>query len=112
MSAQFSHVFMLVSDLDAQRRLFTDVIGLQLLVDEGEYLAIGGDEGFRVGMEQGAARGCEGTEINIRVDDLDSAYARLLESGVTVEGPPEDQEWGARHVWFRDVDGRRMSIFS
>jgi catechol 2,3-dioxygenase-like lactoylglutathione lyase family enzyme len=36
-SAQFSHVFMLVSDLDAQRRLFTDVIGLQLLVDEGEY---------------------------------------------------------------------------
>ncbi len=112
MSAEFSHVFMVVSDLDAQRRLFIDAIGLQLLVDEGKYLAIGGDEGFRVGLEQGVARGCEGTEINIRVDDLDSAYTRLLEGGVTVEGPPEEQEWGVRHVWFRDVDGRRMSVFS
>jgi catechol 2,3-dioxygenase-like lactoylglutathione lyase family enzyme len=111
-SAEFSHVFRVVSDLDAQRRLFIDVIGLQLLVDEGKYLAIGGDEGFRVGLEQGVARGCEGTEINIRVDDLDSAYTRLLEGGVTVEGPPEEQEWGVRHVWFRDVDGRRMSVFS
>jgi catechol 2,3-dioxygenase-like lactoylglutathione lyase family enzyme len=111
-SAQFSHVFMVVSDLDAQRCLFIDVIGLQLLVDEGEYLAIGGDDGFRVGMEQGAAGGCEGIEINIQVDDLDSAFTRLLEAGVTVEGPPEEQEWGARHVWFRDIDGRRMSIFS
>jgi hypothetical protein len=41
-SAQFSHVFMVASDADAQRHLFIDVIRLQLLVDEREYLAIGG----------------------------------------------------------------------
>jgi uncharacterized glyoxalase superfamily protein PhnB len=39
------------------------------------------------------------------------AQRRLLEAGILVEGPPEEQEWGGRHVWFRDVDGRRMSVF-
>jgi catechol 2,3-dioxygenase-like lactoylglutathione lyase family enzyme len=112
MSAHFSHIFMLVSDLTAARRLFVDVIGLRVLADEGEYLAIGGDEGFRVGMEQGSADSCEGTEINILVDDLDSAHTRLVQAGVTVEGPPQEQPWGRRHVWFHDIDGRRMSVFS
>jgi predicted enzyme related to lactoylglutathione lyase len=51
-------------------------------------------------------------EINIEVDDVDAAYGRLIEAGAEVEGPPEQQEWGARHLWFRDVDGRRMSLFT
>jgi uncharacterized glyoxalase superfamily protein PhnB len=35
----------------------------------------------------------------------------LMEAGVEVEAPPQDQDWGARHAWFRDGDGRRMSIY-
>jgi uncharacterized glyoxalase superfamily protein PhnB len=38
-------------------------------------------------------------------------HRRLVEAGVSVEGPPDEQEWGGRHVWFRDVDGCRMSVF-
>ncbi|MGH8935854.1 MAG: VOC family protein [Acidimicrobiia bacterium] len=51
-------------------------------------------------------------EITIWVDDVDAMYERLVEAGVGVEGPPQVQEWGARHAWFRDGDGRRMSIYS
>jgi catechol 2,3-dioxygenase-like lactoylglutathione lyase family enzyme len=103
---------MVVSDLEAQRRLLVDVVGLRVLLDEGEYVRIGGDGGFHLGLEEGTRRSsCDGLEINIQVDDVDGAHRRLVEAGILVEGPPEEQEWGARHVWFRDVDGRRMSVF-
>jgi catechol 2,3-dioxygenase-like lactoylglutathione lyase family enzyme len=103
---------MVVSDLEAQRRLLVDVVGLRVLLDEGDYVRIGGDVGFHLGLEEGIRRSsCDGLEINIQVDDVDGTHRRLLEAGVLVEGPPEEQEWGGRHVWFRDVDGRRMSVF-
>jgi len=112
MSARLSHVFMLVSNLAAERHLLVDVIGLEVLVDEDGYLRVGGNGGFHLGLEQGDPGVAGDAETNIKVDDVDAAYARLVEAEVPVEGPPEDQEWGARHVWLRDVDGRRMSVFS
>ena len=112
MGARLSHVFMVVSDLEAQRRLLVDVVGLHVLLDEGEYVRIGGDGGFNLGLEEGVrGSSCDGLELNIQVDDLDEVHRHLVDAGVLVEGPPEEQEWGHRHVWFRDVDGRRMSVF-
>ena len=113
MGARLSHVFMVVSDLEAQRRLLVDIVGLQVLLDEGTYVRIGGGGGFHLGLEEGAhPSSCDGLEVNIQVDDVDGTHRQLVEAGVVVEGPPENQEWGGRHVWFRDVDGRRMSVFS
>jgi uncharacterized glyoxalase superfamily protein PhnB len=103
---------MIVSDLDAEVRLLVDVVGLELLVRENGYVRVGGSDGFHIGMEQGKPSIGNDVEINIEVDDIDAAYERLTSAGVEVEGPPEHQEWGARHVWFRDVDGRRMSLFT
>lgn len=112
MSTSFSHIFMLVSDLAAQRHLFVDVLGLGVLAEHAGYLRIGGNEGFHVGMEQGDPGPPNATEITIRVDTVDGMYERLVEAGVEVEGPPQDEDWGARHVWFRDADGRRLLVYS
>jgi catechol 2,3-dioxygenase-like lactoylglutathione lyase family enzyme len=112
MGSRLSHLFMLTSDLQAERRLLVEVVGLEVLAEEDGYLRIGGGEGFHIGLEQGQPGSTGGIEIDIEVDDLDSTYRRLLDAGARVEGPPQEQEWGARHVWFEDVDGRRMSAFS
>ena len=37
--------------------------------------------------------------------------ARLRAAGFDVTDP-EDQEWGSRHAWFRDADGRPISIYT
>jgi catechol 2,3-dioxygenase-like lactoylglutathione lyase family enzyme len=103
---------MIVSDLEVEVRLLVDVVGLEVLVREDGYVRVGGNGGFSIGMEQGRPTTGDDVEINIEVDDVDAAYGRLIEAGVEVEGPPEQQEWGARHLWFRDVDGRRMSLFT
>jgi catechol 2,3-dioxygenase-like lactoylglutathione lyase family enzyme len=112
MVGRLSHLFMVVSDLDAEARLFVDVVGLELLVREADYVRVGGNGGFYIGMEQGEPTVGDDLDINIEVDDLDAAYGRLIGAAVEVEGPPELQEWGATHLWFKDVDGRRMSLFT
>lgn len=113
MGARLSHVFMVVSDLEAERRLLVDIVGLQVLLEEGEYVRIGGQGGFHLGLEEGPhGSRCDDFEIDIQVDDIEEVHRRLVEAGISVEGPPEQQEWGGRHVWFRDVDGRRLSVFS
>jgi uncharacterized glyoxalase superfamily protein PhnB len=48
----------------------------------------------------------------IQVDDVDRRYRELVAGGVRFSGPPEDQEWGARHAWLIDPDGYRLSIYS
>jgi catechol 2,3-dioxygenase-like lactoylglutathione lyase family enzyme len=110
MVVRLSHLFMIVSDVEAEVRLLVDVVGLELLVQEEGYVRVGG--GFYIGMEQGNPSVGDDLDINIEIDDVDAAYERLIEAGIEVEGPPEQQEWGARHLWFRDVDGRRMSLFT
>jgi catechol 2,3-dioxygenase-like lactoylglutathione lyase family enzyme len=112
MVVRLSHLFMIVSDVEAQVRLLVDVVGLELLVQEEGYVRVGGNGGFYIGMEQGEPTVGDDVDFNIEVDDVDAAYERLIEAGVEVEGPPELQEWGARHLWFQDVDGRRMSLFT
>ena len=111
--SSLSHVFMLVGDLAEARRFYVDLLGLEVLVEGGDYLRVGGGGGFHIGMEHGAVRTFDGgPEINVQVADVDAEYARLTAAGVPFDGPPVDQEWGARHAWLRDPDGRRLSIFT
>ncbi|HYZ12314.1 MAG TPA: VOC family protein [Actinomycetota bacterium] len=112
MVVRLSHLFMIVSNVDAEVRLLVDIVGLELLVQEEGYVRVGGNGGFYIGMEQGSPSVGDDIDINMEVDNVDAAYRRLIEAGVEVEGPPEQQEWGGRHLWFRDVDGRRMSLFT
>jgi len=111
-AARFDHVFLVTSDVAAMRHLLVDVFGLELLADEEGYVRIGGGDGFHVGIEEGDPGPPNATELVIAVDDVDAVYRRAAAEGVPFEGPPVDTEWRARHAWFTDPDGRRMSIFS
>ena len=42
--------------------------------------------------------------VYVFVDDVDSLYAELMSNGVSVSGPPIDQEWGTREIAVRDAD--------
>jgi glyoxylase I family protein len=47
--------------------------------------------------------------IAISVDDFDSAYGHLRESGVTLEGEPYSNA-GNRLAFFRDADGNLLHL--
>lgn len=110
--AQLSHMYATVTDLAAARAFWTDLIGLELLIDGDEYLRLGGPDGYSMGMERAEDGDAPEVEIVVRVPDVDAAYQRLVSSGVDCGGPPQDMPWGARHIWLRDPDGHLISIYS
>lgn len=111
MPTSLSHLFVPVRDREAARRLFVDVLGLEVLVEGGGYLRVGGGGGFSMGIEQGQSDDPKLPELVIRVDDVDAMAERLRAAGFDVS-EPADQEWGARHAWFPDPDGRPISIYT
>jgi len=112
--AALSHLFVHVTSLEATRHFYVDFLGLEPLVDDGLYLRVGGPNGFHIGFEERdwADVGAPGVEIAIRVDDVDETYRLLRAEGVRFGAPPEDQEWGARHVWLLDPDDYRLTLWS
>jgi catechol 2,3-dioxygenase-like lactoylglutathione lyase family enzyme len=109
MPSGLSHLFLHTGDVDAARRFWVHLLGLEALLDDGGYLRIGGGKGFHAGIERGEPP--ERTELVVRVDDVDAAVERLRAAGVDVEDAA-DQRWGARHPWLRDPDGRPVSIYT
>ena len=114
MEPHLTHLFMEVGDLEKAKWFWTEALGLRLLDDRGAYIAVGGNGGFAIGIEQGAsgAVSSDGPELTLRVEDVDATARRLQGLGIEIEEGPADQPWGARHAWLRDPDGRRMSIYS
>ena len=100
--------------MERAKRFWLDALGLQLLDDRGVYIAIGGNGGFAIGIEQvlEGRVSSEGPEITLRVDDLDATVERLRSFDIEIEEGPVDQPGQARHAWLRDPDGCRMSIYS
>ncbi len=111
MPSSLSHLFVPVRDLEAARHCYVDLLGLEVLVDEGGYLRIGGGGGFHIGVEAEPDGQRKQADLVVRVDDVDAMVARLRSAGVEVTDP-EDQPWGARHAWFHDPDGRPISIYT
>ena len=56
--------------------------------------------------------GGAGVMLNFKVDDVDSEYARLSQSGLTVAMPLEDHPWGDRGFSVTDPIGNSVYIYS
>ena len=105
------HLYVTVSDLD-RSVAFYERLGFTS-TRWGNYVRLEGANGMFIGLEQRADATTGSTiEIVIRVGDVDERYVQLGQAGVVFDGAPSDQEWGARHVWLRDPDGNRLSLFS
>ena len=48
--------------------------------------------------------------ISLRVDDIESTYIELRDSGVTFTSPPEQQTWGGALAHFTDPDGNVLTL--
>ena len=111
---QLHHLFMVVSDLSRSKRFYTDLLGLRVNFEDGQYVQLQGENGFHIGMEKGDLTrvGGTGIEINLLVDDVDRRYKSMLAKGLSFSHPPAEMEWGARHAFFHDPDGYPLSIFT
>lgn len=51
---------------------------------------------------------CQGFEL--RVEDVDTLYARVCAAGIQPENPPGDLPWGYRYFHIKDPDGNGIDL--
>ena len=120
MPSSLSHLFFHVRDLAAARAFYVGLLELEVLVEEGGYLRVGGGDGFHIGLEQwpddqmppAAPPGPQGPdlEIVVRVDDVERTCKRLRLAGFPIVLGPMETPWGTLHAWTRDPEGRSVSV--
>jgi uncharacterized glyoxalase superfamily protein PhnB len=71
--------------------------------DDPRYMTLARD-GARLHVHSFQSGTAGASAVYILVDAVDSLYAELMSNGVTVSGPPIDQEWGTREIVVRDTD--------
>jgi catechol 2,3-dioxygenase-like lactoylglutathione lyase family enzyme len=101
-------------DAAAARRFYHDVLGLDVLMDQGWIVTYGSGEQMQVQVSF-MAQGGSGTpvpDLSIEVDDVDAALAALKAAGFAIEYGPADEPWGVRRFYVRDPMGRLVNILS
>ena len=102
------------ADIEAAKRFYGDVLGLDILMDMGWIATYGSDETMSVQlsfMEQGGS-GTPVPDLSIEVDDVEAALAGMKAAGFAIEYGPADEPWGVRRFYVRDPFGRLVNILS
>lgn len=107
-----------VADQDRALRFYTEKLGFHVLTDQpmgpGQRWIELGLPGAQTGITLFTPPGHEdriGGFLNTSwaVDDIDAAYATLLERGVEMDGPPEKQPWGS-FIRIKDSEGNQIIV--
>lgn len=102
------------SNIEAARKFYEDVLGLDVLMDHGWIRTYGNNESMRVQIsfaEQGGS-GTPVPDISVEVDEVDEAFAQMKAAGFAIEYGPVDEPWGVRRFFVRDPFGRLVNILS
>ncbi|TXC94084.1 VOC family protein [Streptomyces sp. ISID311] len=51
-------------------------------------------------------------DLSIEVEDVDAAYAAVLNSGAQIVRPLQDEEWGVRRFFVKDPNGRVVNVLA
>ena len=104
--------FLPVTDLDASRVFYRDVLGLEITTDQGSCLIFRAAADSFIGVcERTDAMASAGVIITLVADDVDGWAQRLSDAGAAiVSGPDHSATYGIYHVFFHDPDGHLLEI--
>lgn len=104
--------FLPCSDLEASRRFYSVILGLEVVVDQGTCLIFGVANSSFVGVcEREDSGSTEGVIVTFVTDDVDGWCDRILEAGGTVDrGPEHSNRYDIYHAFLQDPDGNTLEI--
>lgn len=96
-------------DLDAAKRWYTQVLGIQPYFDQPFFVgfSVGG---FELGLDPNAQPGLHGSQALWGVAHAESAYQRLIELGAKALEPVKDVGEGIKVAAVQDPFGNRLGI--
>jgi catechol 2,3-dioxygenase-like lactoylglutathione lyase family enzyme len=100
------------ADVAAARGFYGELLGLDLLMDNGWIATYGSRAKMDVQISF-ASEGGSGTpvpDLSIEVDDLEAALERMRGAGIPIEYGPVEEPWGVRRFYVRDPFGKLINI--
>lgn len=101
-------------DPAAAKRFYQDVLGLDVLMDQGWIATFGSRQQMSVQisfMSEGGS-GTPTPDLSIEVDDVDEAVKRMNAAGFAIEYGPTDEPWGVRRFFVRDPFGKLVNVLA
>ena len=98
----------------AAKRFYRDVLGLDVLMDQGWIATYGSHQQMSVQISV-ASEGGSGTpvpDLSIEVDDIEAACKAMIAAGFRIEYGPVDEPWGVRRFYVRDPFGKLVNILA
>ena len=104
--------FLLVSDLDRSSHFYGQMLGLGLVLDQGDCRIYRVSSSAFVGICQRAERGDPNTVlVTFVTDDVDGRHQDLVAAGVACEKVPQHNEkYNVYHAFYRDPDGYLIEV--
>lgn len=112
----FESILLIVSDLEAAVRFYSETLGLRLADHfPGDYAGFQLDQGVTLALHvphdgHTHAVAAAGLELSFSVADLDATVAALRTRGVQLLRPPTDMPWGSREAQLTDPDGHLITV--
>jgi catechol 2,3-dioxygenase-like lactoylglutathione lyase family enzyme len=100
------------STLEKAASFYTDIFGLELLMDHGWIRTYGSNQEMSVQISF-ATEGGAGTsvpDLSIEVDDIETALEKVSDANIPIEYGPENEPWGVRRFYIRDPFGKLINV--
>jgi catechol 2,3-dioxygenase-like lactoylglutathione lyase family enzyme len=100
------------SDVDKATAFYTDVLGLEVLMDFGWIRTYGSRSRMTIQISV-MSEGGSGTvvpDISIEVDNIEEALTRVRKAGIAIEYGPATEPWGVRRFYVRDPFGKLINL--
>ena len=104
--------FLPVSDLERSSAFYGDVLGLPLVLDQGDCRIYQISATAFVGVCQRTERGdMNGLLVTLVTDDVDGWHERLVSAGVQCDRPPRRNDtYRLYQAFYRDPDGYTIEV--
>ena len=102
------------ADPAAAKRFYQDVLGLDVLMDQGWIATFGSQQlmSLQISIASEGGSGTPVPDVSIEVDDLDAARQAMISAGFNIEYGPADEPWGVRRFYVRDPFGKLVNILA
>ena len=99
-----------VSDLEAAKRVYTALLGMEPQADSPYYVGYEA-EGQQIGLvPNGGPQGMTSPVAYWHVDDIEARLAAVTAAGATVKEPPREVAAGRLVATFTDPDGNVLGL--
>jgi len=100
-----------VTDVEAARDAYVQVLGLREVMNLGWIVTLADDElRHQVSLMTKDATARVNPNVSIEVDDVDAAHQAAVAAGLTIVHPLSDEDWGVRRFFFADAASNVINV--